>query len=157
MLGEVSSNCSVKPCVLSQQVGPCKLLVRNAQVRCAVPIFGSRCCYSRVIVSFSGTPTSFRLRSTVLVFGAAVLLVLGARVVLPCCEASPVHPHRSVSASADRVLALASHDHVQDESICSSDISAAAVLPRMRRGPVLISSPWRASPLPGGWRPCCRQ
>lgn len=88
MLGEVSSNCSVKPCVLSQQVGPCKLLVRNAQVRCAVPIFGSRCCYSRVIVSFSGTPTSFRLRSTVLVFGAAVLLVLGARVVLPCCEAS---------------------------------------------------------------------
>ncbi|WP_338341741.1 hypothetical protein [Mycobacterium intracellulare] len=64
-------------------------------------------------------------------FVAAVLLVLGARVALPCCEVSPVHSHRSVSASADRVFALASHDHVQHESICSSDMSAAAVLPQI--------------------------
>ncbi len=92
---------------------------------------GSRCCYSRVIASFSGTPTSFHLRSTVLVFGAAVVLVLGGTVALPWCEVSPVHSHRSVSASVDPVLALANHDHIQQESICSSDMSAAAVLPRI--------------------------
>lgn len=64
-------------------------------------------------------------------FGAAVVLVLGARVALPWCEISPVHSHRSVSASADRVLALAGHDHLQHASSCSSDRSAAAVLPRI--------------------------
>lgn len=107
------------------------MLVRNARLGCAVPFFGSRCCYSRVIVSFSGTPTTFRLRFTVLVFGAAMVLVLGAGVALPWCEVSPVHSHRSVSASADRVPAHANHNEIQHESICSSDLSAAAVLPRI--------------------------
>jgi len=65
------------------------------------------------------------------VFGAAVVLVLGGTVALPWCEVSPVHSHRSVSASVDPVLALANHDHIQQESICSSDMSAAAVLPRI--------------------------
>ncbi|WP_333895291.1 hypothetical protein [Mycolicibacterium gadium] len=91
----------------------------------------SQCCYSRVIASFSDTPTSFHLRSTVLVFGAAVVLVLGGAVALPWCEISPVHSHRSVSASVDSVFALANHDHIQQESICSSDMLAAAVLPRI--------------------------
>lgn len=64
-------------------------------------------------------------------FGAAVVLVLGARVVVPWCEVSPVHSHRSVSASADHVVALASHDQIQHESLCSSNMSAAAVLPQI--------------------------
>lgn len=64
-------------------------------------------------------------------FGAAVVLVLGASVALPLCDIAPAHSHRSVSASVDPVLALANHDHIQEESTCSSDMSAAAVLPRI--------------------------
>lgn len=83
------------------------------------------------IVSYRGTQTGFRLRSAVLMFGAAVVLLLGPKVALPWCEASPVHAHHAISASVDRDLAFANH-HVQHEFICSSDLpDAAAVLPRI--------------------------
>ncbi|MDV3131935.1 hypothetical protein [Mycobacterium sp. 29Ha] len=113
------------------KVGLQEVLMRNAQVGCAVPFLGSWCCYSRVIASFSGTLTRLYLKSTVLVFGVAVVLVLGAKVALPWCETSPVRSDYSVSASADRSIALTGYDHIEPGSICASDMSAAAVLPRI--------------------------
>ncbi|WP_457920652.1 putative copper homeostasis (lipo)protein LpqS [Mycolicibacterium novocastrense] len=83
-----------------------------------------------------------------------MVLVLGARVALPSCEPSPVHSHPSVSASADRFVgfvALTSHDHIERESICASDMSAAAAV--LSRIAPLAGSDFTAMAAiaPAGW------